>query len=243
MQTDKDARKSTKADGPYKVISDIYLVIYNSALSIAWALVLLGLCKNGLNLNLDLSTSNEKVIQESFSYVEVILKIAQTAAVLEILHCIIRIVPSSPVLTGMQIFSRLFVLWMVTVKVPSTQKGPGVLMYLVCWSVTEVIRYPYYVFNIFGSVPYALIWCRYTFFYVLYPLGVCGEMLTIYSALAVVKSEGTFSVGLPNIMNFAFNFYYFLIFVLLSYIPLFPQLYFHMVAQRKKYIGGKAKKQ
>ena len=46
---------------------------------------------------------------------------------------------------------------------------------------------------------------------------------------------------MPNSLNMTFNFYYVLIAIMLSYIPLFPQLYFHMIAQRKKVIGGHKK--
>eukprot|EP00794_Sanderia_malayensis_P015322 gene15322-16899_t len=223
---------------------NIYLVVYNTGLFLGWFGVLVSLCKGGLNAR-DASTTGggrRNVFQETYSNAELLLKVSQTAALLEILHCIVKFVPSSPVLTGFQVCSRLFVLWMVTDKVPSTQSGPGVLLYLVCWSITEVIRYPYYVFNILWDAPYALLWCRYTFFFVLYPLGVLGELMTIFASLNSVKEQGIFSVQMPNILNISFSYYYFLIFVMLCYVPIFPQLYFHMIRQRKKFIGAKAKK-
>ncbi|MEQ2224924.1 Very-long-chain (3R)-3-hydroxyacyl-CoA dehydratase 2 [Ilyodon furcidens] len=79
--------------------------------------------------------------------------------------------------------------------------------------------------------------CRYTFFIVLYPMGVSGELLTIYAALPYVQKTGLYSVTLPNKYNFSFDYYSFLILVMISYIPLFPQLYFHMIRQRKKVLG------
>ena len=39
---------------------------------------------------------------------------------------------------------------------------------------------------------------------------------------------------MPNKWNYTFSFYVFLILIMLSYIPVFPHLYFHMFAQRKK---------
>lgn len=60
---------------------------------------------------------------------------------------------------------------------------------------------------------------RYTFFIVLYPMGVTGELLTIYAALPHVQKTGLYSVTLPNKYNFSFDYYTFLIVVMVSYIP------------------------
>jgi hypothetical protein len=60
---------------------------------------------------------------------------------------------------------------------------------------------------------------RYTFFLVLYPMGVTGELLTIYAALPYVQKTGLYSVTLPNKYNFSFDYYTFLILTMVSYIP------------------------
>ena len=39
---------------------------------------------------------------------------------------------------------------------------------ILSWSITEVIRYVYYALNLLGREPYALLYIRYTTFYVLY---------------------------------------------------------------------------
>lgn len=61
--------------------------------------------------------------------------------------------------------------------------------------------------------------CRYNFFIVLYPLGVIGELLSIYAALPFVRRSGMYSMRLPNKYNVSFDYYYCLIIVMLSYIP------------------------
>lgn len=43
---------------------------------------------------------------------------------------------------------------------------------------------------------------------------------------------------MPNPLNFTFSYYYFLWIVMLTYIPIFPQLYLHMFALRKKVLGN-----
>ena len=222
----------------------VYLIIYNSTLFVGWSAIFVGICSAISNVGNDgLEPKNRsEFLLKTYLKVEMLLKMSQTAALLEVFHCIVKIVPSSPVLTGFQVLSRLFVLWMVTDLFPSTQKAPGVILYLICWTITEIVRYSYYVLNILGSVPYFLMWCRYTFFFVLYPLGVAGELITIYTALPVVKKTGILSLPMPNVLNFGFSYHSFLIFVMFCYIPIFPQLYFHMVAQRKKFISSKEKK-
>lgn len=50
-------------------------------------------------------------------------------------------------------------------------------------------------------------------------MGVTGELLTIYAALPYVQKMGLYSVTLPNKYNFSFDYYTFLIIVMISYIP------------------------
>ena len=73
----------------------------------------------------------------------------------------------------------------------------------------------------------------------LYPIGVTGELLCQMAALPVLAKTGAFSVAMPNALNFAFSSHSALICIMLSYVPIFPQLYFHMFAQRKKVVGKK----
>lgn len=60
---------------------------------------------------------------------------------------------------------------------------------------------------------------RYNLFIVFYPLGVVGELMTIYSALPFVRRTGMYSIRLPNLYNMSFDYYYCLIIIMLSYIP------------------------
>ncbi|KAG8428960.1 hypothetical protein GDO86_018704 [Hymenochirus boettgeri] len=73
-------------------------------------------------------------------------------------------------------------------------------------------------------------------------MGVTGELLTIYTALPIVKKTSLYSISLPNKYNFSFDYYTFLILVMISYIPIFPQLYFHMFHQRRKVLNADHKK-
>ncbi|KAG8547867.1 hypothetical protein GDO81_027288 [Engystomops pustulosus] len=152
------------------------------------------------------------------------------------------IVPSSVVLTAFQVLSRVFLTWAVTHSVREVQNEDSVLLFVVAWTITEIIRYSFYTFSLLNHLPYIIKWARYTLFIVLYPMGVAGELLTIYAALPFVQHTGLYSISLPNKYNFSFDYYTFLILVMASYIPIFPQLYFHMLHQRRKVLNIERKK-
>lgn len=100
--------------------------------------------------------------------------------------------------------------------------------------------------NIFESLEKAILYIiilflfyRYTTFIALYPIGVTGELLCLYSAQTYTQNNKLWSAELPNRYNFTFSYHYFLWITMLLYIPLFPQLYLHMFALRKKVLSKK----
>ncbi|KAI1242673.1 hypothetical protein IHE44_0000212 [Lamprotornis superbus] len=175
-----------------------------------------------------------------FRSVQKTLKFFQTFALLEVIHCAIGIVRTSVLVTGVQVSSRIFMVWFIAHSIKQIQNEESVILFLVVWTVTEITRYSFYTFNLLNHLPYFIKWARYNFFIILYPAGVAGELLTIYAALPYVKKTGMFSLRLPNKYNVSFDYYYFLIIVMFSYVPLFPQLYFHMLRQRRRVLHGEA---
>ncbi|CAL1541983.1 unnamed protein product [Lymnaea stagnalis] len=207
-----------------------YLVAYNVSQMLGWSVILIIMISHVL--------SNHSL---ALLYREVsgILHICQTAAILEIVHSKTGLVRSNWILTAFQVYSRVFLVWGVVWSVPAAQYGIQVALWLFAWTVTEIIRYTFYFFSLLpGPVPHVLVWCRYTFFIILYPIGVTGELMTIFSALPVVKESQLYSFELPNQWNISFNYYYYLCFIVVSYVPVFPQLYLHMFGQRKKVLSG-----
>ncbi len=75
---------------------------------------------------------------------------------------------------------------------------------------------------VLGNAPYALTWCRYSFFLILYPMGVTGE---IYTNLAAVEAShaADFSNGMAGSLAAMYRALVWA-FILL-YIPGFPPLY------------------
>ncbi|KAI4798467.1 hypothetical protein KUCAC02_022036 [Chaenocephalus aceratus] len=197
-------------------LATAYLVIYNVVMTAGWLVIAVGLVRAYLARG---------SYHGLYYSIERPLKFFQTGALLEIVHCAVGIVPSSVVLTGFQVIVR------------EVQSEDSVLLFVSAWTITEIIRYSFYTFSLLNHLPYLIKWARYTFFFALYPMGVTGELLTIYAALPVVQKTGLYSITLPNKYNFSFDYHSFLIIVMISYIPLFPQLYFHMIRQRKKVLG------
>lgn len=115
----------------------------------------------------------------------------------------------SPIFTTLiQVSSRLLLVWGVVDSYPTTTSpSPFYSSMLLAWSITEIIRYSYFVFNLIGSVPEYLTWLRYNTFYVLYPVGIISEMLLIFYA------SNTTIVGDNLWQQWAFRV------ILLAYVP------------------------
>lgn len=60
---------------------------------------------------------------------------------------------------------------------------------ILAWSITEVIRYNYFVLNLRGYVPSFMTWLRYNTFYVLYPVGILSEMSMVLKAIGPAGRE------------------------------------------------------
>ena len=131
--------------------------------------------------------------------------------------------------TAMQVASRLLLVWPVLSLHPAETQSSVFLssMYL-AWSVTEVIRYGYFVMNLQSrGVPGWLGWLRYNTFYVLYPVGITSECVLVLKA--------SLAPGTDDLWK------YFFWAVLGVYVPGSYVLFTHMIAQRRKIMRGKGK--
>ncbi|KAE9416231.1 hypothetical protein Angca_003527 [Angiostrongylus cantonensis] len=203
----------------------LYLFLYNSVQFAGWGVVL---SKTLFGLAKELS------FLQLYKSVQIEVELFQTLAILEVIHAMLGLVRSPVGTTLMQVFSRVTLVWPILHVCASARSSVGVPMLLVAWSLTEVVRYSFYALGLFNAVPYFLTWMRYTFFIVLYPLGVTGELLTLISSLPEVAEKKYFSLEMPNPLNIGISFYWILVGCALFYIPGFPQLYSYMLTQRKK---------
>ncbi|XP_018323412.1 very-long-chain (3R)-3-hydroxyacyl-CoA dehydratase 2 [Agrilus planipennis] len=209
--------------------SKAYLIVYNVVQTLGWSYLLFQV----VTYYVSLKSANS--LYETVKWTVIIF---QNAAVLEIVHAFLKLVPSNPIVTLQQVFSRVMLVCGVLMVTNEGRDYFGLPLALFAWCITEIIRYGFYALNLIGFVPDLMKWLRYTTFIILYPVGVTGELLCLYGAFREVSRNRLWSVDLPNFINFSFQYDYFIMLVMLLYIPLFPQLYLHMFTLRRKVLGG-----
>lgn len=148
----------------------------------------------------------------------------QCFALIEVFNSLFGIVRAPLVTTVAQVASRLLVVIGIFQYLPGARNAHKFyyVTLLSAWSVTEIVRYSFYFFNLVSEAPYVLVLLRYNLFWVLYPVGVGSELMIIYSALPLAASQ------------YSTLYKWTLIIGMLAYIPGFPVLFSHLVAQRKK---------
>ena len=91
--------------------------------------------------------------------------------------------------------SRLVLVWLIVDPYPfATTPSPFYTSMLLAWSVTEVVRYGYFVQTLRGADPGFLTWFRYNGFFVLYPVGIGSEVVMIVKASSEMGDLGRYIV-------------------------------------------------
>lgn len=188
----------------------IWLISFNVITLLAWCIFFGYSLFNGLVIN-----------QLSL----LLLTIAQGLAIFEIMNAALGLAGANWLLTTMQVFSRLLIVfllnWIPFETLAQLNYYSGFAVVAIAWSVTEIVRALYYLTEIEKQPVKAITFLRYTFFIGLYPLGVTGEFMVMYSFWEWRQFEF-------NVINIA------LAAIALSYFVFFPKLYGHMWKQRKK---------
>ena len=186
-----------------------YLAAFNLIAFVFWLLYFIYFIGNGF----ELSTT-----------ALVLLSVAQGLAMLEILHALFKWVKSPLITTVAQVASRIFVLVLINFYIHHVPllgvTRLGIILISIAWSITELVRYSFYFLGLLNKEPKWLVWMRYSFFILLYPVGVVGEWCII--------STPIFETGLVfNLYNVA------CVFIAAAYLYYFPVLYGYMWKQRK----------
>jgi len=186
-----------------------YLIFYNAIAFVSWLIYVIYFVASGFSLN---ATGL------------ILLSIAQGMAILEIIHAVLKWVKSPVASTAIQVCSRIFVVLLLhyfinDVPLPLLTQV-GIIVISIAWGITELVRYFLYTLQLFDVKSYVLLWMRYSFFILLYPLGVSGEWLIMFHP--PIKNGLVFS---------AYNIS--LILILAAYVYYFPVLYKYMWQQRK----------
>jgi len=215
-------------------ISTAYLVAYNALQVAGWSYVFYLFLPHFVYL-LENGSPSANLYQD----IALPLRIFQVAAYLEVLHNLIGIVKSSPIITAVQVTSRVFLVCGICDNFKVVHSSIQLSTMVLAWCITEIIRYSYYMVSLINLKIGALTWLRYTLFIILYPLGAGSELLCIYKAFPDMAIIKPYDIEFPNAYNFTFSLQCLVILIVLSYLPGFPHLYFYMFAQRKKILGRK----
>lgn len=212
---------AVKAPSNNKELIQKYLVYYNVISGFLWAAVF-------MRLVILYPLVGSKFIAEGLGE---FTRWVQTLMLLEVVHSGIGFVRSPLVTAAMQVASRIVVVWGVLYLFPSVGTYLAFSTCVLAWSITEMLRYSFYVYNLVrpGDVPYWLVWLRYSAFYVLYPLGAGSEWVLIL-------------VSLPEAELYSSLYALFLKAVMLIYIPGFYVMFTHVIAQRRKVFRNLGKK-
>jgi len=207
----------------------VYLVLYNILSLCLWCIILLQGILYFLNNGTYIGMYNE---------VGFLLKLTQTLQIMEIFHALLGFVNSSVFANLNQILGRNMVMWIylhtIVMANDSTKDTVGFPLLLFGWSLSELVRYLFYICALLDVSCDSVRWCRYSFFTFLYPIGGSGEFTVIRTSLPIIQEQGLFSFSLPNVFNVSFSFYHFTLLVLAMVVPSIWSSYSHMLRQRKK---------
>ena len=201
-------------------IKSLYLFIYNIIQFFGWMFFF---------IKVSLGLIKKQSIFEIYDETHCILEYCQYGAFLEIIHSLLGIVKSSIIATSIQILGRIAIV--AVLQNFRSSVSSGYLFLYFAWSIIEMIRYSYYLFSIIKSekksftIPYILKWCRYSFFILLYPTGVTGEIITLLNAK---KDLEKYKLG----NKYTYGDLVYPIFIL--YIPSLIFLYRHLFLLRNK---------
>ncbi|CAN6542097.1 unnamed protein product [Malus baccata var. baccata] len=120
--------------GLLSALRRLYLSLYNWTVFLGWFQV----------PRLALKTLSESGHQHVYNAVERPLLLAQSAAVLEIVHGLVGLVRSPVTATLPQIGSRLYLTWGILWSFPETRSHMLVCSLVISWSITEIIRYSFF---------------------------------------------------------------------------------------------------
>eukprot|EP01101_Sappina_pedata_P006934 TRINITY_DN3563_c0_g1_i1.p1 TRINITY_DN3563_c0_g1~~TRINITY_DN3563_c0_g1_i1.p1 ORF type:complete len:240 (-),score=100.73 TRINITY_DN3563_c0_g1_i1:91-768(-) len=210
--------------------SEYYLFAYNTAQFFGWSYILV------LTL---VHLANGHGFDTVWDTVHIPLLIFQNAAILEVIHPLLKLVRTPVSTTAVQVASRLFLASVICIFFPEVRASFFFTSMVISWCLSEMVRYSFYSLNIFNACPKFLVWLRYTLFMILYPTGAGSEFALVILSIPIAHESGIFSITMPNALNFGFSFEFLLYAIALSYLPGLPMMYGHMLSQRKKVLGAK----
>lgn len=132
----------------------------------------------------------------------------QSIALLEVVHSALGFVRSPLQTTGMQVASRLLVVWWFVESEASARTSGWYASMIGAWSIAEILRSSYYLAALLHLLPPradahratkvvldTLTYLRYSAFYVLYPLGAGSEWMIMLKGFPSYPSKAATVAG------------------------------------------------
>jgi len=224
-----------------------YLIMYNIAQFCGWStvFVIYALHMQGVLSGAEPAKA-EKGAKALTLYdkVKYPLGIFQWGMWLEAVHALLGLTRSGWFTAALQIFSRVALVTILDYNDATKSSPEWCYLMLFAWGVTEMVRYSFFTLSLLNVKFYPLLWARYTFFIILYPMGVVGELGNIYVSYSkLIKYKGGDPILKVTSMSQHLGGYGFIVFL---YALGLPFLYLHLLMMRgpqlKKAAGGSGKK-
>lgn len=179
-------------------LKKVYLVMYNLFQFVGYMYVLTVIAVRYVRYDY------ESVVG-TYENVGAAMKFLQLLQYLEVMHPLFGYTKGGAVVPFFQVSGRAFVLFLMIDAEPRMQTKPVVFYLFVMWTMIEVVRYPYYISQLYKKEIYILTWLRYTMWIPLYPLGILCEAIVIMRNIPYFEETGRFTIAMPNEWNFTFD--------------------------------------
>ncbi|XP_014251340.1 very-long-chain (3R)-3-hydroxyacyl-CoA dehydratase isoform X2 [Cimex lectularius] len=179
-------------------IKKVYLVFYNLTQFVFFMYIL-------IVMGVRFAKEGADSLEDTYEVVGAVLKFAQLIQYLEVMHPLFGYVKGSTTKALMQVTGRCIVLFAMIEPEQRMWRKPVVSWLIIIWSTIEIIRYPYYIAELYNKSFGLLTWLRYTMWIPLYPLGALCEGIIIIRNIPYFEETERFVVSLPNAWNVTFH--------------------------------------
>ncbi|XP_046428692.1 very-long-chain (3R)-3-hydroxyacyl-CoA dehydratase isoform X1 [Neodiprion fabricii] len=180
-------------------LKKVYLVFYNLCQFVGFAYIL-------MIMAVRYSRDGPDSMPTTYESVGTAMKFVQLLQFLEVMHPLFGYTKGGFMTPLLQVGARAIILFCMIESEPRMQTKPVVFYLFVVWSSVEIVRYPYYLTQLFKTEFSFLTWLRYTIWMPLYPLGFLCEGIIILRNIPYFEETNRFTVAMPNEWNFAFHF-------------------------------------
>ncbi|CAG9117105.1 unnamed protein product [Plutella xylostella] len=179
-------------------LKKVYLILYNLFQFVGYMYIMTVMTVRYVKLDYE-------SVHDTYEHVGPAMKFLQLMMYLEVMHPLFGYTRGSALVPFLQVSGRSFVLFAMIEAEPRMQAKPVVFYLFLVWSMIEIVRYPYYISQLYKKEIGLLTWLRYTIWIPLYPIGIVCESTVILRNIPYFEETGKFTTSLPNEWNFAFH--------------------------------------